>query len=462
MQLNQSNFLQFIGNQNLPLRNTTLLIAVSGGVDSLALLHILVQLREQLNIILHIATLDHALRDDSADDLEFVRDTAQKWQVPFIGKRIDVQKLAQSQGIGIEAAGRQARYDFLAATAQKIGTNLIATAHHADDQTETILMHILRGSGTKGLVGMQTKSALTNHQDLFLVRPLLTFRRHQIEAYCNENGLKPRIDQSNFNIDFLRNHVRHDILPRLREINPQFDSILNQLADIVSVEQDFMQQEFEKSVNPHLQLDERVLIPRTIFQKWHPAMQRRAILFALSFLDIEANYQHIEHAIRIALSGNQGAIAQFSGNAHLRVDYDMLKIEKADAPLATGDFLQITGEYNINIPDVLKLENWKLICSTQTLPDFDAMLSIPIGSIVKLRTRKAGDRFKPMGLGGRTQKLKKWLIDHKIPRQIRDGLPILTIDGVIAAILLPNNWVIAEKYIVTENSQYNIYFKAEK
>lgn len=462
MQLNHDTFLQSIRKQNISLNDTTLLLAVSGGADSLTLLHLLVQLQTQLNIKLHVASLDHALRDDSAIDVTFVQEIAQKWNLPFVSKRLDVQKLAQSQQIGIEAAARQARYDFLAENARKIGTNLIATAHHADDQTETVLMHILRGSGISGLIGMQPKSALPNHQDLFLIRPLLAFHRQEIEAYCRRHGLEPRIDQSNFNTDFLRNNLRHDILPHLRQLNPQFDNVLMQLGDIVRLEQDFMQEEFDRQIKDHIHLGESLSIPRDIFRSWHPAMQRRAIIFALIHQGGEANFQHITKAIHTAIAGKQGAIAQFSGNIQLRVDYESLLIEKADTASYYDNYFQIQGEYLLNIPGETKLENWTLIASLEILPDFDAKLAIPPDAIIKLRTRQAGDRFQPAGLNGHSQKLKKWLIDHKVPQKVRDSLPIITINGMIAVILLPSSCVIAEQFSMFDKSQRNIYFKIRK
>lgn len=462
MKLNQDTFLQSIRKQNLLITESTLLIAVSGGADSLALLHLLVQLRERFKLTLHAVTLDHSLRPDSANDTAFVQSMAQKWEVSFISKRVDVQALAESQKIGIEAAGRQARYNFFADVARKMGTDMILTAHHADDQTETIFMHILRGSGMQGLLGMQIKAPLPEHQDLLLIRPLLSFRRHQIENYCTQYKLEPRLDPSNLNTDFLRNNVRHNILPRLRENNLQFDKALNQLADIVSIEQDYMQQQFDAHIKPHIQFGNRVLIDRHIFQTWHSAMQSRSILTALNFLHGEANYQHIQHAQYIAKNGKQGAIAQFTDNLQLRVDYDLLKIENIDLPLPIGKYLQIEGEHRVNIPGETKLENWKLMASNETLLNFDAQLHIPDGVIVSLRTRQAGDRFRPLGMKGHSQKLKKWLINHKIPQNIRDGLPILTVDGKIAALLLHDSWLIAEEFIIKSNSQYNIYFKIAK
>jgi tRNA(Ile)-lysidine synthase len=459
MELNQHNFLQIIHQQNLQIKDNTLLIAVSGGVDSLALLHLLVQLRERFNLHLHAATLDHSLRPDSTDDAAFVQSLSQKWDVPFSSKQVNVQALAQSQQIGIEAAGRQARYDFLADVARKIDTKLILTAHHADDQSETVFMHLLRGTGIQGLIGMRPEVVLPDHPDLILLRPLLSFRRQQIEAYCTQYALEPRLDQSNFNTDFLRNHVRHDILPRLRQLNPQFDSILNQLADIVSVEQDYMQQQSDTLLKPHIQLGETVLIKRSTFLTWHPALQRRAILSAIQYLQVETSYQHIQHAIDLATNGKQGAIAQFPNHIHLRIDYDMLKIEHARQPAPLGKYLQIQGEYSVKIPGETKLENWKLIASNQFLPDSDAQLCIPDDAMLGLRTRRAGDRLKPMGMKGHSQKLKKWLIDHKIPQNVRDSLAILTVNDTIAAILLPQQWLIAEEFMTIDNSQCNIYFK---
>lgn len=190
--------LRIIEHYKLLSANQTLIIGVSGGIDSLALLHILIQLQAELGINLHIATLNHGIRgQESESDVQFVKHVAEKWNVPYTAGQVDVPQLAENENLGIEDAARQARYRFLAEVAQQRGTNLVAVAHHADDQAETILMHIIRGCGLKGLRGMGVSVPMPGYSHITLIRPLLRITRQELEQYCIENQLNPRHDTSN-------------------------------------------------------------------------------------------------------------------------------------------------------------------------------------------------------------------------------------------------------------------------
>jgi len=271
----------------------TIVVAVSGGADSITLLHGLMQLQDELLCELHAATFNHGLRAAAVGDVAYVQQFAQQVGVPLTIGHTDVRALAQRQGSGIEAAARRARYEFLASVAEQHRATIIATAHHADDQSETILMHILRGSGVQGLQGMRFASTVPDHPALKLVRPLLAVRRSEIEAYCHAHHLQPRIDASNNDLSFLRNKVRHAILPQLRQVNPQVDTALNRLADIVRTEQDFVQAYFDKVIRGHIQRREgRFYLRIAEYKQWHPAMQQRAIMYAAQQLDSEPQYTH--------------------------------------------------------------------------------------------------------------------------------------------------------------------------
>jgi tRNA(Ile)-lysidine synthetase-like protein len=273
---------------------------------------------------LHVATLNHGLRADAADDVAYVQQIAAQLNIPVTAETVDVNTLAKVHRIGIEAAGRKARYDFFARVAQQIGASTIATAHHADDQSETILMHIIRGAGVQGLSGMQPKVTLPDYPALTLVRPLLDVRRSEIEVYCTEHQLEPRHDSTNTDTTYLRNELRHVILPRLREINPQLDKSLAQLADIVSVEQDFMDAQYAAYVAPHISTNEslaRFQVKRDVFKNWHPALQRRFIIESSSQLGAEATYAHITAAVQTAAQSEVGTVAQLTNAVRLRVGF---------------------------------------------------------------------------------------------------------------------------------------------
>ena len=198
-------------------------VGVSGGPDSLALLHMLCDLYAPAQLI--VAHLDHGLRPESVEEAAFVKATTVAWGCRFHPKQVDVTKLAAENGWSIEEAGRNARYAFFAELAVQKRATAVLVAHHADDQAETVLMNLLRGAGLAGLSGMRTISPLPGRPDLLLVRPLLKVSRREIEAYCETHDLRPISDESNTNPDFLRNRVRLELIPLLADLKPRNRSI---------------------------------------------------------------------------------------------------------------------------------------------------------------------------------------------------------------------------------------------
>ncbi len=214
----------------------SLVVGVSGGADSLCLLHLLARLRAEFDLALHVAHLNHQLRGErAAADAEFVRRTAVEWGVPVTVSSTDVAILAHERGVGVEEAARQARYAFLAGLAGDTGAGAIAVGHNADDQAETVLMHLLRGAGPAGLRGMSPRLALAglapdlpSAAHVTLIRPLLEARRPAIEAYCREYRLQPRFDHSNLDTTLFRNRLRHEVLPVLEAVAPGVGGRLRQ------------------------------------------------------------------------------------------------------------------------------------------------------------------------------------------------------------------------------------------
>ncbi|HEX2908979.1 MAG TPA: tRNA lysidine(34) synthetase TilS, partial [Phototrophicaceae bacterium] len=300
---------------------TTLVVGVSGGADSLALLHLLHRLAPDLNCQLHAATFDHQLRGPaSADDAQFVRQTAAAWGIPVTSGQGDVRERARRDGLSIEAAARAARYRFLAETARQVGAARVAVAHHADDQAETVLMHLIRGTGISGLSGMALQAPLPDAPDLLLIRPLLAVTRADIEAYCRDNDLHPRQDATNDDPTYLRNYLRQQTLPHLQTLNPQITRGLTQLADIAAVEDDYMQRQLQTMLHREAVIidtenapqPERIRLRREIFADLHPALQRRLVAWgagqiAGSTQDI--GYLHVVEAVALAGRGQLGAQA---------------------------------------------------------------------------------------------------------------------------------------------------------
>lgn len=446
---------QVIQKHDLILPGARLIVAVSGGADSLALLHILTQLRPRIDLHLHVATLDHGLRgEDGARDVAFVVETARAWGLPVTAGRVDAAALAAERGIGIETAARFARYDFLAGTARQIGTDMIAVAHHADDQAETIVMHLLRGAGLDGLNGMQVRAPVPGHRDLLLLRPLLGVKRAALAAHCAAHHLEPRHDTTNFETHTLRNYIRLEVLPILTRINPQFVDAMDRLSEAASVDSAYIHAMFVREAMPlMLSQDGRVSIDRERFKRLHPALQRRCILWAADSIhpDHEAGHDHVTAAVRIASTGQVGALAQIAGNLQVRVDYDVIVVERAAAPLVEGDYLLLPAgaEVTLSIPGVTVIPGagWSL----EARPAGDDHKEgvgplLPENASVKLRTRRIGDRFAPVGMDGHSRKLSRWLMDRKVPRALRDRIPLLEVNGRVAAVLVGDQWLLAHGF----------------
>jgi tRNA(Ile)-lysidine synthase len=209
--------LDFIREKGLVKSGEKLVVAVSGGPDSVCLLHILADLRSELGVELHVAHLNHRLRGkDSEADAAYVAGLTRRLGLPATVASSDVEAYQKKKHISLEEAAREVRYDFLAEVARKMGAARVAVGHTADDHIETVLMHLLRGSGTGGLRGMRP---LTAYGDLIIIRPLLALSGRDTIAYCRQHRLRPRRDASNFSPEPLRNRIRHNLLPELRKYN---------------------------------------------------------------------------------------------------------------------------------------------------------------------------------------------------------------------------------------------------
>lgn len=466
------NISQTIQTQSLIQPGDIIVVGVSGGADSLALLHVLHQLHQKLVFRLHVATLDHGLRgESSAADVRFVQQTCRKWDIPITSGQANWERYIKDSGKGIEEGLRAARYDFLARVAHEVGARKVAVAHNANDQAETILMHIVRGTGMRGLAGMLPQSPMPQHSDLNVIRPFLNVTRTQIEDYCHEHGLQPRHDATNHDIVYLRNRLRLETLPYLQQLNPQIIRTLNQLADITTVENDYLTQQLQQAIRDAGAeiIGKRVFLSRVGFARLHTALQRRLITWSAEQITTshqQIGYFHILSALKIALEGDVGALALFPGGLHLRVDYKTLVIEHNEAEPLLDDLplLLTREEVPVNIPGVTPLpeSDWILYATTQPSVEDRMRLAIPPGSEVTLRVRCQGDRFSPLGMHEHTQKMNRWMINQKIPVCLRDHLPLFIIDNKIAAIMVGDQWPIAESFAVKSSSDEVIYFQCRK
>lgn len=449
---------QTIQKRKLIPKRSLVVVGVSGGVDSLVLLHLLHHLQTRLDCHLHVATLNHGLRGQAgADDAHYVEELARSWGLPVTRGQVTVTPTRE----GIEAAARTARYDFLASVARQIGATHLAVGHHAGDQAETVLMRLLRGASLQGIRAMTWTAPVPADSDLTLIRPLLDVSRDQIELYAQFHGLQPREDATNTDATLLRNRIRHEILPFLTSLNPQLPRTLLHLADSAAVDDDYLQRELERIIQRAGTLGQgRVSLSRLAFRDLHPALQRRWVSWAAKTLSSsESGYDHITAAVDLARRANTGAVALLPGGLRLRLDYDTVVVEHTNAPPSLPDqpLLPPGTELTLTVPDVITLpsSHWQLAISASFSPDA-VQINIPDSAILTLRTRRPGDHFAPPGLNGRTRSIKDWMIDHKIPRALRDHIPLLVVNEQIAAIIAWPQIIIAANDL--NGSSVSVYF----
>ena len=437
---------------------SAILVAVSGGADSLALLHALHALRSRLDCRLHVATFDHGLRGPaSAADVDFVVSICAALDIPVTAGRAD-------QPATSEAALRAARYDFLAGAARAAGAQRVATGHHASDQAETVLLRLVRGAGSAGLAAMLPLAPLPGHPDLTLIRPLLAVTRADINTYCAAQGLVPRQDSTNQDLTYTRNRLRAEVIPLLERINPQAQRALARFAAQSGAESDYMERQLAQTIAPHVIREAgRISLERAVFAALHPALQRRFVYWAARQLDsaAEVAFEHIEAACALALSAHTGATAVLPAGLRLRLDYTHVVIEVAGAPYPTPSLplLEPGAVIPAAVPGRTLLPGgWALRAALEA--GSGSPLYLSAGVRVSVRTRRPGDRFAPPGLGGHTQKLKQWLNDRKIPRHLRDQLPLLDADGDIAAVIAPR-WVVSARFAASGPDKQAFWFELE-
>jgi len=450
----------FIQEHNLFSAGDRLVVAVSGGGDSVCLLHILVQWRKELGVELHVAHLNHQLRGAESDsDAGYVSDLARRLDVLATIERRDVAAYRDQKGISLEEAAREVRYSFLAEVARAIGASKVVVGHTRDDHIETILMHLLRGAGTAGLCGLQPSSVLPygeNSGQLKVVRPLLELSRQETLDYCQRYNLAPRSDSSNVSPSFLRNRVRLELLPVLRSYNPGIDKALLRLADIAGDDVSFIEKQAsllwkklasEEDDIIYLDMSQMVASPR--------AMQRQIFRRAVRQLrgnlkDVEAD--HIEAMVGF-LSKPAGKKLCLPDGLTLSTEYGRLVLASAQASICPLPPLK--GTFSIKIPGETDLPGWRVRASIiQELVGCDNGLAASfdlnkVGRELTVRRRRPGDRFQPLGMS-QAKKLQDFMVDSRIPRSWRDRVPLICSPEQILWVV---GWRIDDRAKVTENTK---------
>ena len=277
--------LETIKKYNLIKDGDRLVLGVSGGPDSIAMLNILNDIRndkkQHMNFDIIVAHVNHMIREEAIDDQKFVENFCKKIGVTFYAKSIDVQKIANNKKIGTEEAGRNARYEFFDEILEKENANKIAIAHNKNDKIETIIMNMLRGSGIAGLKGIEP---IKNNK---YIRPLIECERFEIEEYCAQNGIEPRIDRTNFENVYTRNKVRNIVIPFIKkEFNPNIIQTMDRLSDLVKEDDEYLENVVEEKYKEYVQQEEKKQIVMDLkgFNKQEKVIKSRLLLYTISRL----------------------------------------------------------------------------------------------------------------------------------------------------------------------------------
>ncbi len=419
----------------------TVVVAVSGGPDSMALLHLLHSMSRESSRLksVHAVHINHGLRGRESDEDEtYVHKFCQLHGIPLAVEHVDVRGYRQESGLGIQEAARRLRYQVLERIAAELNAGIVATAHHADDQMETILMRLIRGTGPEGLQGIPVKR---RQGEIVIIRPLLTCYKNELEQYCNENQIHPRSDSSNESDKYTRNRIRHRIIPLLREMNPRVGEAFLQLRQIVESENDWMDnlaRDLLKEVI--LEKDQhKIIIQRDLFQKYELPLQRRICKLILSCLfeneSGEWTFALIQDVLKVIHSSSPSAYHLLPGGGEIRRRYDHVLFLRESGKKVIAPF-----RYELKIPGVTYIPELDLTISakiTDELPrmengkghravfDLDA-LNVPL----MVRTREQGDRIELMHAKG-SQKLQDVMINQKIPKDERDLFPVITMENKV-------------------------------
>jgi tRNA(Ile)-lysidine synthase len=453
----ESRFQNFIRKNNLLDNCKSILLAVSGGPDSLAMLNLFYDLSKELKLDIAVAHLDHKFRKESAAEADFVEKIVKEKGLKFFRKSKNLPMIIKEKNISAEAAARKARFDFFRNIIGKYNYDALALAHHRDDQAETILLNLFRGTGLKGLSGIKAKVQI---KELTVIHPMLAFSKKEILNYCQKNKLEPCFDSSNEQSIYSRNIIRNEIFPIVEnKINHKAREVISRNSKIIAAESDFLEkmavhkyQEIIKEKN-----QSKVTIDFDKFKSIDQVLQRRIYRLIYNKLNNNLDDLYFDHILEIEklISDCQtGRGVDIASEIRVEISYSNLIFYKKEKTKKNNKFFQ-TKE--IEIEGTTKISENYSISSTilnkkevsfdenphQAVFDFDK-LSLPL----KIRSRNPGDKFIPLGMSGH-KKVKDILIDAKTPKNLREKVPVITdADGNIiwlAPYRISNDYKITKK-----------------
>lgn len=427
-----------------------IIVGLSGGADSVALLHLLCGMKEEFLWDITAVHIHHGLRGEDADrDARFAAEFCEKQGVPCVIRTFDVKAEAKRRKLGEEETGRLLRYAVFQELAGEDG--FIAVAHHRQDQAETVLMRLCRGTGLKGLLGMRPVRGN-------VCRPLLFCSRGEIEAYCRENGLEWREDASNQEETYTRNKLRLKVLPLLEEVNPKAVEHISETAELLALEEDFLEQQAKKAFEA-VRRDGgtgEVCLDRANLLELHPALQKRVLRKAMeAYAAADVSQVQIE-ALEDLLTKETGRSRDFLEGIHAENRYDLLVLSLKKEQ-AEGYQYELTVGEKTDIPERgISVSLWVSDRYEKHTEDTKCFDFAKCEGAFFCRTRKRGDMIS---LKTGRKKIKDLFIDEKVPREERETIPLITAgEEVLWAVGLR----VSAKHQPDANTEKYLYVRIEK
>lgn len=437
------------------------IVAVSGGPDSMCLLNILYKLKDELGISLAVAHVNHGLRGEEADEDEaHVKKICDSIKVEYYSIKIDIYKISKEKGISCESAGRESRYEFFETIMKKINAQKIALAHNANDQAETVIMRIIRGTGLDGLTGIKPV------RDEKFVRPLINSTRDEIEEYCKINEISCRIDKTNFENIYTRNKIRLELLPYIKEnFNKDIIGTLIRLSDTIEKDNEFIEHVAEEKYKRYCENNnEKVIIYNKAFRESEAIVTR---IIRRAFNDLKGNLYNLEkihiYDIINIQKNSTGKKIMLKDGIEASNNYGDIHLYKSKNPesiesnkqynLALGANAFLGYKYNIYLRKIGRTEKINLTDNTFVKYfDYDK-----IKNAIIVRYRREGDRFNPFGMKG-SKKLKDLFIDMKVLKEERDKIPLVCFGDEIAWIV---GYRISDRFKVDKETKNILEIKFE-
>lgn len=413
--------LRTIKEHSLIKSGSKVLVALSGGADSVALTHILHSISKELGITLCSAHLNHGIRGEEAlRDEKFALEFSKSLGIECFIKRVDIPKI--SNGISEELAGRNERYKFFNEICKEYEISSVATAHNKNDNAETLLMNFMRGATLGGLSGIP-------YQRGNIIRPLLDISREEIEEYCRQNNLSYVVDSTNLEEDYTRNKIRLSLIPKIQnEFNPSFISTVTSNAQYIFDDNDYIEKLTQKEYNDNVK---NGTISIKYITSLHRSIQRR-IIYKMICASYGCNYdvssKYIEAVYNLLASKNSGKSVDLGNDVKACIEYDTLIISKKTNTNAEFEYILPIDE------EIYVKEAGIYIKAIYTDTDSGDCFSLSPDTVIKVRNRRSGDVFFPSGMNG-SKKIKEYFIDEKIPLSQRNKICIITFNDQIGYVL---------------------------